>query len=221
VNPPSTTLPAPLDVPDRRPDESLFSYALKSGKKYWAFYKTGIKNIHANYKARKAIIAAASKSNSKSVRGLDEANAHTAPCSRAEFQLVNRAGYDLRRVPIFALLLLLLGEWTPLFVVFCTPIVPFTCRIPRQINKQIIATEERRREAKRQGTSSKWSWSSLRSDRHARYIKVDDALLKRDGKVKDLRPEELRLACYEREISILGRGDGELRQELSKYLDTK
>lgn len=53
----------------------------------------------------------------------------------------------MTRVPIFALLFAVVGEWLPLIVIFFTPVVPYTCRIPRQIEKSRRALEEMRRKS--------------------------------------------------------------------------
>lgn len=67
--------------------------------------------------------------------------------TRAEFQLVMRSRHDSSRIPMFALLFLICGEFTP-FVVLAVPgITPLTCRIPNQINKMRQKLETRRRAA--------------------------------------------------------------------------
>ena len=64
--------------------------------------------------------------------------------SRAEWQLDMRSRAEMRRVPIFAVILAVFGEWTPLVVMFATPIVPYNCRIPRQIRKSREKQHKRR-----------------------------------------------------------------------------
>lgn len=46
---------------------------------------------------------------------------------------------------MFALVLLVCGEFTPLVVIALTSIVPWTCRIPKQIQSDRAKLEERRR----------------------------------------------------------------------------
>lgn len=46
---------------------------------------------------------------------------------------------------MFALVLLVCGEFTPLVVIVLTSIVPWTCRIPKQIQADRAKLEERRR----------------------------------------------------------------------------
>jgi hypothetical protein len=66
------------------------------------------------------------------------------PFTRAEFQFFVRSWRDAKRIPIFVILLAVFGEYLPLVVVFCTPLVPYTCRIPKQIRKTREKLEERR-----------------------------------------------------------------------------
>ncbi|KAH7042759.1 hypothetical protein B0J12DRAFT_672950 [Macrophomina phaseolina] len=143
ANPPASTLPAPVNVPARAPDQSLFNYALKSGKAYLQFYKTGVKNVWSNRKLAAAVKQRLRQSPAAAAitRDLDVSR---APFTRGEFQLLRRSRYDMRRVPVFGVLFLIIGEWLPLVAVFVTSLVPVPCRIPKQIEK-----EERRRDGQR------------------------------------------------------------------------
>lgn len=69
--------------------------------------------------------------------------------TRAEWQTVMRSRADKLRLPVFGALLIALGEWLPLIVVFLTPIVPEPCRIPSQTRKQLEKMENRRSERER------------------------------------------------------------------------
>lgn len=51
----------------------------------------------------------------------------------------------MKRVPVFALVFAVCGEFTPLVVVFLSSVVPWTCRIPKQVNGDRRKLEERRR----------------------------------------------------------------------------
>jgi hypothetical protein len=66
------------------------------------------------------------------------------PFTRAEYQFFIRSWRDAKRIPIFIVLLGLFGEYLPLVVVVCTPLVPYTCRIPKQIRRAREKLEERR-----------------------------------------------------------------------------
>ncbi|KAH7369794.1 hypothetical protein BKA65DRAFT_589256 [Rhexocercosporidium sp. MPI-PUGE-AT-0058] len=135
-NPPSTPPP-----PSRQPSQSLPAHLLTLGKAYLAFYKTGIKNIYTNYKLSRTLQARLDNQHSSSLSSAIKANALT----RTEFQLLTRNWHDVKRVPMFALVLLVCGELTPLVVIVLTGIVPWTCRIPKQIQSDRAKLEERRR----------------------------------------------------------------------------
>lgn len=310
INPPASTLPAPLDVPERKPDQSLFSYAYRSGRAYLAFYKTGVKNVWANYKLTKELKArlrdktqgdasasasapsappsAAPPTASTSTKGKIPSPSPppsplpSAVLTRADFQLLKRNRHDMARVPLFGLLLLIFGEWLPLFIIFFTKVVPYPCRIPTQIRREREKVERRRRDSFRgvggvapkppppksggvgkgevkegdvtvkvEGlyeTVNRMSRDELlhvsRSlglhsrlwDRFAgidhvpptsvlkykvrswlQYLEVDDKLAIRDGKVQELVDEEVRIACEERGIDVLGKSVAELRKRLAEW----
>lgn len=147
LNPPTSTLPAPLDFPKRTPDQSTAGYWWKVGKGFWAFYKQGVKNIYANRKASKEIRARIEDAPNiqASAQPGTAAREILKDASRSDWHLVRRSGSEMRRVPVFALILAVFGEWTPLLVMFATPIVPYNCRIPRQVRRSREKQEERRR----------------------------------------------------------------------------
>lgn len=149
ANPPVSTLPPPLDVPGREPGQSLFSYTLKSGKAYFQFYKQGVKNVWQNRKLAAAIDRRVSKIPFTSEKGYIrfDLDASETPFTRGEYQLIRRSQYDMRRVPIFAVLFLVLGEWLPLVAVFFTALLPVPCRIP----KQVEAEERKRTDQRHEG----------------------------------------------------------------------
>ncbi|KAJ4414792.1 hypothetical protein N0V82_007707 [Gnomoniopsis sp. IMI 355080] len=149
ANPPATTRPAPLDLPARDPNTSTLSFYFATGKAYLTFYKTGLKNIYLNTRLVWSLNAA-----SGIPRGADDAAvpAITTPTTtravgsttRSTFILRRRWRYDVRRLPPFALLLLVCGEFTPLVVIAMPGLVPYTCRIPRQIESLQRKAEDRR-----------------------------------------------------------------------------
>jgi hypothetical protein len=157
INPPSTTLPAALNVPERQPDQGTIKYYVSVGRSYWAFYKTGVKNVWRNGQERRRLVRRARASTHKTPppampdtkqntvldeRGLGQYENY--PFTRAEFQFFTRAWRDAKRIPIFIILLAVFGEYLPLVVMFCTPLVPYTCRIPKQIQKAREKIEEKR-----------------------------------------------------------------------------
>ncbi|KAF2838504.1 hypothetical protein M501DRAFT_915093, partial [Patellaria atrata CBS 101060] len=291
VNPPLSTLPAPLEVPERAPDQSLFSYLYKSGRAYLGFYKTGIKNIWTNHKLTRSVKASL---RTKSPSNNSDKDASSTPqkidlpydgrVTRGEFQLLLRNRHDITRIPAFLLLFAIFGEWLPLIAIFFTAIVPNTCRIPSQIQKELEKAESRRHKAalerktamavaaksgvdtvpekkrieegvepalnqdpKALGQvpdpksktsllyfsrhfslhSPRWEGVSIappsfmlrrRLRQHLKYLAEDDALIRRDGSVRDLTDEEVAVACRQRGIDVLRRGKGELRKELDTWV---
>jgi hypothetical protein len=141
VNGPVSTLPPPLNLPERKPDQPFFpSYAFLLGKAYATFYKNGIKSIYANFMACRPIQAELdNKYNGSLSKAID-----AGFLDRTRFQLLTRSWFDVKRVPIFALVFLVCGEFTPLVVVAVTSVVPYTCRIPKQIESDWKALEKRR-----------------------------------------------------------------------------
>ncbi|ERT02758.1 hypothetical protein HMPREF1624_01060 [Sporothrix schenckii ATCC 58251] len=137
ANPPHTTRPPPLMLPERKPESSTFSHLLATGKAYLAFYKTGLRYLFAN---------------TKLVRGMN-ANNDTADAvkaghaTRSDLLLRRRWGHDMRRLPLFGLLLLICGEFTPFVVLVFPHVVPYPCRIPKQVEQLQRKAESRRQHA--------------------------------------------------------------------------
>ncbi|WYZ41526.1 hypothetical protein EsH8_V_000421 [Colletotrichum jinshuiense] len=145
LNPPASTRPAALALPERKPDSSMIGHLFETGKAYIKFYKTGLKAVFSNRRELKEIVA----SKSASVDGF-RAPSVFAPgiipkgFSRADWVLLWRVRHDILRVPLFGLVLLVCGEFTPLIVIFVDGVVPYTCRLPRQISAGFAQAEERR-----------------------------------------------------------------------------
>lgn len=137
LNPPATTRPPPLDLPTRDRQSSTFAHLYATGKAFLTFYKAGLKQIWTN---------------TKLVRSLPSpASTHPEPRSLTLLRLRNT--HDVRRLPLFAVLLLVCGEFTPLVVLLLPQIVPYTCRIPKQVRKLRVRAEERAAVARQEG---KW-----------------------------------------------------------------
>jgi hypothetical protein len=141
VNGPATTLPATLDVPVRGEDQPFFpGYALALGKSYLNFYKTGVKNIYTNFRVSRHIQHIIDSQHASSLSSAVSSGA----LSRSDFQLLIRNWHDIKRVPIFALVFMICGEFTPLIVIALSNIVPWTCRIPKQVESDRRKLEQRR-----------------------------------------------------------------------------
>lgn len=144
----SSTRPAHLDLPDRPNGEIGGSVTLKSrgtylyqlGKAYLGFYKTGVKNIWANYKEYRDI--------RRRLNGTDihrsVKHAPSPAITRREFQLYLRTKHDVTKLIPFGLVFAICGEFTPLVVLALgTAVAPYTCRIPKQLKKDLQKTLSR------------------------------------------------------------------------------
>lgn len=140
LNGPPTTLPAPLSLPTQEASQSTFSYLYKTGRSYLTFYKDGAKNVYTNFVASRAVQERVDKAHNFSIASAVRANALT----RSEFLLLHRNNHDIKRVPAFGLVFIICGEFTPLVVIALSNVVPWTCRIPKQINSDRKKLEERR-----------------------------------------------------------------------------
>ncbi|TGO52006.1 hypothetical protein BOTNAR_0338g00100 [Botryotinia narcissicola] len=258
VNGPPSTLPAPLDLPTREPNQPFFfKYAFTLGKAYAKFYKTGVKNIYYNFIASRTIQTIIDEKHKSSLSSAVKGDA----LSRSDFQLLIRNRHDVKRVPIFALVFLICGEFTPLVVIAISSVVPWTCRIPKQIDADRKKLEERRAISFRNltmktppaGTDAQglrrmqllhisWSlglsssaWDYIggrfpglpnvilrrRVEKRVKYLDMDDKLIKNEGGVKGMLEEELRMACVERGIDVMGRDIHMLRMHLNAWLRSR
>lgn len=146
LNPPTSTLPPPLNLPPpKQPEQSLFSYYYALGKAYATFYKTGIRIIYHNWKwTRQLRGRIAALPSSKMRQSDDEALLRSGALTRAEFLLLRRTGQDVRKIPPFALMFILCGEFTPLVVITLNGMVPRTLWIPKQVLRAREKAESRR-----------------------------------------------------------------------------
>ncbi|KAK3990981.1 hypothetical protein QBC44DRAFT_358094 [Cladorrhinum sp. PSN332] len=219
LNPPPTTRPPPLNLPARDPKNPAFKHYFSLGKAYLTFYKTGLKNILTN-------------------RKLALSNPLTqSPPSRALILLHSRYAHDIRRLPLFGLLLLVCGEFTPLIVLLVPKIVPLTCRIPKQV-ELLLRRQEQARERVRGDESiegeerrlggilgvSGYRWLPLSTvgkkvAEKVGEIRRDGEMILSGGGVKEMKGEEVRLALVERGVGVLGRGERELRGVLARWLE--
>lgn len=58
-----------------------------------------------------------------------------------------RSRHDTRRIPVFAIVFLVFGEFSPLVLPFVSSIVPWNCRIPSQLQGDREKQELRRKDA--------------------------------------------------------------------------
>lgn len=165
LNPPASTRPPPLVLPTREPETSQMTYLFHVGKAYMQFYKTGLKAIFTNRRLLSSVAPPPLGLSSSSSAG------DTWP-TRAVALLRARTRHDLARLPVFAVLLLLCGEFTPLIVLVFPRLTPLTCRIPRQV-EALRRGAVARREA---------SFRALSVQRNRlRYVQEQKQMQKRDG----------------------------------------
>jgi hypothetical protein len=130
------------------------------GRAYYTFYKTGLKNVYHNYRASLPIRRSlglpvylptspppAPSTGPKGTSGaVFDTAVETLNISRADLQLVRRAAYDVRRMIPFTLILIVCGELTPLVVLALgNAVTPFTCRVPKQVDKERMEREKLKR----------------------------------------------------------------------------
>ncbi|KAF3005128.1 hypothetical protein E8E13_010289 [Curvularia kusanoi] len=294
LNPPPFTHPPELSVPERKEGQNYASYLLSCGKAYIAFYKSGISHTRQTLKHAKALRAKLSAQG----HGVSKEDPGAGVLTRAEWQVIRRSRRDLVRLPVMGFLILALGEWLPLVVVYLTPVIPEACRIPKQVQRVLSRKEAARKErlhriglhalrlksldrrpqtdenavrlaaavevllspetkvAKEGGipmaraiippdaavdlslfhllllsarldchprvldklylTPPKWLLQRNVGKRLA-YLTQDDELIKRDGGVQALDKQELRRACVDRGIDVLGKSEAEQRKLLGQW----
>jgi len=142
LNAPPTTLPAPLVLPVRAPTTNLPTHLYRLGRAYLAFYKTGLKHVWANYKAARSLQSTVIDAHAGG--SLPRAVA-AGLLTRGDFQLLARSRRDVARIPLFALVFVACGEFTPLVVLALSGVVPGTCWIPKQVQRKREKSEGRRR----------------------------------------------------------------------------
>lgn len=144
VNPPAVSRPPPLTLPRRRDYESAPKYYFELGKGYLRFYKDGLKNVLASRRLLREKLKRTPADDRPSIF-----RPHYVPrtFSRADWVLLWRVRHDMIRLPLFGLMLIVIGEFTVLVVAYVDHLVPYTCRIPTQIFAALEKGEQRRKAA--------------------------------------------------------------------------
>ncbi|CAJ2509592.1 Uu.00g146180.m01.CDS01 [Anthostomella pinea] len=240
LNPPASTRPPPLDLPTRDPSASLFRHLFSLGKAYTNFYKTGLKAVFTNRTLLRTTPSAATPPHLGN-------SADTYP-SRAAILLRARVRHDLARLPVFGVVVLVCGEFTPLIVLLFPKLTPYTCRIPKQLDVIRKGAEDRRGASYRAlahvsredglhrtadghicrvlGLTSRW-WdragldgpmSSVKAAKAVEWIVNDDRMIREGGGVEIVENGEVVLACEDRGIDVRGKEIGELRRKLESWI---
>ncbi|KAL1800228.1 hypothetical protein ACET3X_000570 [Alternaria dauci] len=137
LNPPPFTYAPEISVPAREPDQNFVKWLYRAGRAYLTFYKTGISHVRQTSKFAKTLRQKAAQTPNKDMSEV---------LTRAEWQVVRRSRLDTLRLPAFGLLVLLLGEWLPIVVMYITPVIPEACRIPQQVQRTIRKLEDKRQD---------------------------------------------------------------------------
>lgn len=145
VNPPTSTLPPPLHLPTRATHPSTLTYYFRLGAAYATFYKTGLKSVWHNHQTARRLKSRIRRPETPAQAAL------SGRLSRADLHLLLRSANDMGKLPFFAILVLVFGEWLPLLVPFFPRAVPVPCRIPKQILQMRTKTEQQRRDSFRAG----------------------------------------------------------------------
>ncbi|KAG8677135.1 hypothetical protein FPOAC2_03252 [Fusarium poae] len=142
VNPPDVTRPPPLTLPRRRDFESAPKYYFELGKGYLKFYKQGLKNVWTSRRLLREKLQRTPADDRPSIF-----KPHYVPktFSRADWVLLWRVRHDMIRLPLFGLMLIVIGEFTVLVVAYVDSVVPYPCRIPTQIFTALEKAEQRRK----------------------------------------------------------------------------
>ena len=139
LNPPASTRPPPLNLPERDSSQPAYRYYYQLGRAYFTFYKTGLKNIYTNYKLTETL-------SPKLASLRPEEAVRAGAISRAEWLTMKRLRADITRLPFFGLVFCICGEFTPLVVLVISGIVPRSLWIPKQVSSAREKMEARRRE---------------------------------------------------------------------------
>ncbi|KAF4126283.1 LETM1-like protein [Geosmithia morbida] len=142
VNPPATTRPPTLAIPHRDAYDSQLKYLFELGKGYIRFYKDGVKSVWTNRGLVRDKLARTPAGDRPSIW-----NPSYVPqsFSRADWVLLWRSRHDMIRLPLFGLMLVVIGEMTVLVVALVEGVVPYPCRIPSQTFNAQRRAETRRR----------------------------------------------------------------------------
>lgn len=144
VNPPAVSRPPPLTLPRRRDFDSAPKYYFELGKGYLRFYKDGFKNVLAS---RRLLVEKLKRTPADDRPSIFRPHYVPRTFSRADWVLLWRVRHDMIRLPLFGLMLIVIGEFTVLVVAYVDHLVPYTCRIPTQIFTALEKAEQRRKAA--------------------------------------------------------------------------
>lgn len=139
LNPPTSSRPPLLELPTRLPDQRAYRYYFNVGRAYLQFYKTGFKNLYQNMKSTKSI-------DQRLGPNTPEEGVQNGLISRADWHLLGRLRADVLRLPLFFLIFIVCGEFTPLVAILFSGAIPRSLWVPKQVQKVREKSEARRRD---------------------------------------------------------------------------
>lgn len=126
-------------VTDAKPTKSITERAKElwaTAKYLFKFYFNGVKQIWANRKAVQVVQQRVATGGSA--------------LTREESQLIRTHQADMRKLPLFLFILLILEEALPLVVIWAPSLLPSTCILPNQLTKIRMGDEVKRADAVKQ-----------------------------------------------------------------------
>ncbi|KAL3960802.1 hypothetical protein ACCO45_005919 [Purpureocillium lilacinum] len=233
INPRVDATP-PLTVPQRSTSDSAFQYYFQLGKGYLRFYKDGLKGVWANRKLLREKLERTPADDRPSIW-----RPFYVPrtFSRADWVLLWRVRHDLLRLPLFGLMLIVIGEFTALVVIYVDGVAEdrrrsafdeLEARFPHGVLSPRVTPGVARNHVLRSLHLAGTMWDRLgfippgmwqvKGRLRMAFLEGDDRNLIEDGGPSQLEPEELRIACAERGIDVVGRSETELRGVLGDWL---
>lgn len=143
--------------------------------------------------------------------------------SRAEFQFLHREFGDTVRLPIFGVILLIFGEWTPALVLIFGNIVPKTCHIPRQVESALRKRHEARDERLERLSARSVPTTAVKETPRAAVAEVKRQQSAQQTK-REVDPQSItyglsyRLGTYSQMMDLFGLTSRRLTRRLA-YLD--
>ncbi|KAL9126405.1 MAG: hypothetical protein Q9217_004533 [Psora testacea] len=177
LNPPSSTLPPPLNLPTRDPLIPFYKHYFRLGRAYLAFYKSGFKAIYSNFRLAGSYDIKLGDSSRlapySSLHSIQKA-VLDGILTRGQYHLFLRVKSDISRIPLFGLVFCVFGEFTPLVVAFLNPVVPKTLWLPGQWERARIKARMRKQEVLQDGTGGEQGYGPL-SEQEVENVNVSDA----------------------------------------------
>ncbi|KAI3487344.1 hypothetical protein L1887_48765 [Cichorium endivia] len=195
-------------VTDAKPTKSLTERAKElwaTAKYLFKFYFNGVKQIWANRKAVQVVQQRVATGGSA--------------LTREESQLIRTHQADMRKLPLFLFILLILEEALPLVVIWAPSLLPSTCILPNQLTKIRMGDEVKRADAVKQLKESEAVKELIPVVKaSSKALSLTPAHAAEDGDVlKQLSSEELAKVAKIFSLATWG-GAGMVRRRLDAHM---